>query len=333
MRVLVTGVTGFVGGRAASRLAEVGHSVRGFARDPARWADRPRGAEVAVGDVREPGAILRAAEGVDAIVHAAAMVKVWHRDPREFDRVNVQGLGHVLDAARESAAKLVYVSSFIALGPTDGRIFDEETPRATTRFNNHYERTKWLADQMARRVPADRLSVVRVYPGVVYGPGPLTAGNHVVELLLQHARGKLPGLLGAGNLRQCFSFVDDVAAGIATAVESAAAGSAYILGGENRTARELFAAFHAASGVAPPSRKIPFAVAALVGRLQRWRAMLLGIEPDVTDEVVKIYRHEWAYSSARAERELGYVVTPFEQGIARTVDWLRRTGKLEPAGG
>jgi farnesol dehydrogenase len=326
VKVLLTGATGFLGGRLAHTLAGAGHDVRAFVRDPARFTDAPAGCETAVGDVTHAASVYRAAEGCDAILHAAALVKAWTRDSRDFDRVNVDGLANAVEAARQQGARLLYVSSFIALGPTDGATFDESTPRAGTDFHNHYERTKWIADQMARRIRD--VPLVRVYPGVVFGPGALTQGNHVVELLLQHARGKLPGLLGSGNLRQCFAYVEDVARGTAAALARGQPGSGYILGGENRTARELFAAFQAASGIAPPRRKVPFAVAALIGKLQRWRGALLGIEPELTDEVVGIYRHEWAYDSSLAERELGYEITPFPVALERTVAWLRENGEL-----
>jgi len=328
MKILLTGASGFLGGRVARRLSDAGHRVRGFVRDPQRWDERPEGSEVAVGDVTDPDAIRQAAQECDAVVHAAALVKNWVRDPRQFDRINVSGLGNVIAACRQTAAWLVYVSSFVALGPTDGRIFDESTPRATEEFHNDYERTKWLADQMARHVDSADLDLVRVYPGVIFGAGALTDGNHVVKLLLQHAAGQLPGMLGSGDLRQCFAYVDDVADGVLRALESGKSGEGYILGGENRTAVELFEVFQQAAGIAPPARKIPFAVASWIGKLQRWRAVLTGIEPELTDEVVGIYRHEWAFSSSKAERELGYRVTPFELAIEQTVNWLRRQGRL-----
>jgi farnesol dehydrogenase len=258
-------------------------------------------------------------------------VKSWAKDKGSFDRVNVGGVRNVLEAAKEEGARVLYTSSFIALGPTDGATFDEETPRADGAPRNDYERTKWAADRLAREAAASGLPLVRLYPGVVYGPGSLTAGNHVVQNLVQHARGKVPGMLGAGDRRMSFAYVDDVTQGFLAALERAKDGSAYILGGDNRTLVDLFAAFERETGIPAPRLKIPYAAARMVGRLQRWRAEWLGIEPELTDEVVRIYAHEWAYSSSRAEAELGYRVTPLGEGIARTVAWMREQGLLPPS--
>jgi len=283
---------------------------------------------VVAGDLLDGDALRRAIAGCEAVVHCAAMVKSWAADPSDFDRINVGGLRHVLDAAKAESARVFYTSSFIALGPTDGATFDEETPHAPIPPHNDYERTKAAADRLAREAAASGARIVRLYPGVVYGPGSITAGNHVVQNLILHARGKVPGMLGAGDRRMSLTYVDDVAAGFVAALSRAKDGSAYILGGDNKTLVDLFAAFQAETGIAPPKRKIPYAVARLVGRLQRWRAELFGVEPELTDEVVRIYAHEWAYSSRRAEAELGYRVTPLREGVAKTVAWLRERGSL-----
>ncbi len=329
MRILVTGVTGFLGGRIAERLLAAGHEVRGLVRDPSRSAGID-GVEPVTGDVLDPAAVRPAVSGCDAVVHCAAMVKSWAKDKTVFDRVNVSGLTNVLEATGEAGARLFYTSSFIALGPTDGKTFDETTPHDPSPPRNDYERTKLAADRLAREAASRGARIVRLYPGVVYGPGALTAGNHVVQNLVLHARGKLPGMLGAGDRRMSLAFVDDVTAGFLAALARAKDGDAYILGGDNRTLVDLFAAFEKATGIAPPTLKIPYAAARLVGRLQRWRAELFGIEPELTDEVVRIYAHEWAYSSERAIAELGYRITPLASGVERTVAWLRAERLVPP---
>jgi farnesol dehydrogenase len=260
------------------------------------------------------------------------MVKPWAKDKGAFDRVNVGGLHHVLDAARAANARVFYTSSFIALGPTDGATFDEDTPHAAIKPHNDYERTKLAADRVARDAAASGYPIVRLYPGVAYGPGAITPGNHVVTNLIRHARGKVPGVLGAGDRRMSLAFVDDVISGFSAALNRAKDGSGYILGGENKTLVDLFAAFQAETGIAPPKMRIPYSIARFAGRIERWRAELFGIEPEVTDEIVRIYAHEWAYSSARAEAELGYRITPLRDGIAKTVAWLREHGALPPRG-
>jgi NAD+-dependent farnesol dehydrogenase len=135
---------------------------------------------------------------------------------------------------------------------------------------------------------------------------------------------RLPGYLGSGAQRVCYAFMDDVVEGHLLALERGAAGRGYILGGENASFLELYALLERITGVPAPTRHIPFWVMGLAGRAMRWRAGLMGIEPLITDEVVAIYRHDWAYSSQRARAELGYTVTPLEEGLRRTVDWLRQ---------
>ena len=61
-----------------------------------------------------------------------------------------------------------------------------------------------------------------------------------------------------------------------------------------------------------------------MGRVQRWRAEILGTQPEITDEVVRIYRHEWAYTSQRAQQALGYSITPFARGMEGTVAFLQQ---------
>jgi farnesol dehydrogenase len=332
LRILVTGVTGFLGGRVAARLDEAGHDVRGLVRDASRWTDKPDRAEAVPGDVTDSDSLRRAVADCAAVVHCAAFVKSWAKDRGTFDRVNVGGLRNVIATAGLAGARLFYTSSFLALGPTDGTTLDETSPHMGTPPYNDYERTKRDADRAAREAALAGARIVRIYPGVVYGPGALTDGNHVVQNLILHAKGKLPGMLGDGDRRLSLAFVDDVTSGYAEVLARAKDGSAYVLGGDNKTLVDLFAAFEKETGIAPPKIKIPYAAARLIGRLQRWRAELFGTPPELTDEVVGIYTHEWAYSSARAQADLGYTITPLAAGVAKTVAWLRTRGVLPAAG-
>lgn len=327
MKVLVTGATGFLGKNVARRLAEAGHELRLLAREGSKLDGLPP-AEVARGDVTDRDSLRRAAAGCGAVVHLAALVKTWVPDRAQFDAVNVGGLRHALEAAREAGARLVYTSSFIALGPAGPAPADEARVHPGDRYRNDYERTKALADGLARAAAAAGQDVVLLYPGVIYGPGEMTAGNLVVKMVVDHARGKTPGILGPGDRLWSYAYVDDVADGHRAALERGAAGQRYVLGGDNVDMNGFYAALQEVAGLAPPRRHLPYAMGAALGRVFHAWAELTGHPPEFTHREVAVFREHWAYSSARAERELGYRPRPLREGLRATVDWLRAQGQV-----
>lgn len=330
MRVLLTGGTGFLGKNVAAALDAGGHSLRLLARSGSNLSGLPPGAEIARGDVTDASSLQGAAEGCDAILHMAAVVKMWAPDPTLFDAVNVGGLRNALAAARATGVRLVYTSSFMAVGPTGPAPADESQVHPGT-YRNHYERTKAQADAVAREAAAAGQDVVMLYPGVVYGPGDLTDGNLVVKMAVDHLEGKLPGIVGPGDRLWSYAYVGDVAEGHRTALERGRAGERYFLTGENVDMNGLFALLAELTGVPAPRRHIPYAVATALGVAMWAWAELTGHPPQLTHQVVGVFREHWAYSSAKAERELGYRVTPLRQGLQETVAWLREQGAI--AGG
>ncbi len=342
MNVLVTGATGFLGRRLVAELAPR-HRLRVLVR-PRTGSGSPGNAgnagnaagggfppevEVAAGDVADAASVRRAMAGCAAVVHGAALVKIL-APAADFDRVNVGGLDHVLAAAGEAGARVVYVSSFMALGPSEGGpggILDEEAPAGPREWINHYERTKTLADRAARRAIAAGQPVNVVYPGVIYGPGEMTEGNLVVRHVLDLLHRRLPALVGTPDHRWCYVFVDDVARGIAQVLEGARPGARYVLGGENVRLGGFYALVEELSGVPVPRRRLPDGVAKALGAVQKGWARLRGATPPLTPDLVEVYRHDWAYSSARAAADLGYAPRGLRAGLAATLAWLEETGQ------
>jgi farnesol dehydrogenase len=327
MRILVTGGTGFLGRAIVAELAPR-HALRLLVRSRASRERFPAGVEFAAGDVVDRASLGEAMRGCDAVVHAAALVKIVA--PRSaFDRVNVGGLDNVLGAAREAAVgRLVYVSSFIALGPTErgpGGVLDESALPDDRVWINDYERSKTLADRAARAAIAAGAPLRVVYPGVIYGPGELTEGNIVVRHVLDLAHGRLPALLGRPERRWNYAYVEDVARGVAAALERGPDGGRYVLGGENVTSAEFYRQVGERGGFAVPRRRMPDGVAKLAGAAMKLGARLTGGVPKLTPDLVEIYRHDWAYSSARAESDLGYRPRVLSEGLRQTMAWLRET--------
>jgi len=314
MRILVTGGTGYLGRAVVAALAARGHDLVVFAR---RASGSGLPGTLVDGDVRDRAALERAAAGCEAVSHSAALVSIWRRRPADFDDVNVGGLANVVAAAAAArVARIVYTSSFLALPPAG---------RSTPLEANDYQRTKVAADRLAARYVTEGRPIVRLYPGVVYGPGRLTEGNLIGRLIADHLRGRLPGLVGGGTAPWSCAYVDDVAAGHAAAVERGTPGSRYLLGGENAPPRRIFEIVHRLTGRRLP-RTIPVPAAVLIGAIEEMRATLFGGLPLVTRGTVDILRQDWSLDSTLAVRELGFTTTPLEEGIMRTVAALKKEG-------
>jgi NAD+-dependent farnesol dehydrogenase len=306
MNVLVTGGTGYLGRAVVGALAARGHHVVVYARSATR-SGLP--GTLVDGDVRDRDAFGLAAAGCDALCHSAALVSIWRRRSADFDDVNVGGLRNALAIARtHRIPRVLYTSSFVALPPRD---------RSQPMAANDYQRTKLAADRVADEAVADGVPLVRVYPGVVYGPGSFTEGNLVGRLIADHLRGRLPGLIGPEN-RWSYAYVDDVAAGHCAALEQGHVGGRYALGGENAPQRRVFEIVQEITGRKAPPR-IPFPVATLLGAVEELRVAVFGGTPLVTRGAVDIFRHDWSLDSSDARRDLGYTITPLADGVRRTL--------------
>ncbi len=336
MKILITGGTGFLGRRIVSELAPR-HSLRLLVRRGSSRERFPEGVEFAEGDVTDRVSLVKAIAGCNAVVHAAALVKILA--PREqFDRINVGGLENVLAAAESAAAgsveRMLYVSSFMALGPTEngpGGLLDESADAGDRAWINDYERTKTLSDRMARRAIAAGAPLDVVYPGVIYGPGEMTEGNIVLRHVLDLVNGRLPGLIGKPERRWNYVYVDDVAKGIALALEKPkpdGRGHRWVLGGENVLQKDFYALVGRLTGAKIPTLRFPDGIAKAAGAAQKAWARLRGTTPQLTPDLVDVYRHDWALSSAQAEKELGYRARPLSEGLASSVAWLKESGLL-----
>jgi farnesol dehydrogenase len=324
MTTLITGATGFVGGAIVRELVRRGNRVRVLVRPSSdRRALDGLDCEFAVGDVTDRASVEAAVKGCDRVFHAAALVVTWLRDRSAFDRVNVGGTRNVVEEALKAGVRrIVYTSTFLVLKPgeqpitEDTRARKEDTP-------TDYARSKRLAQNLVDRFVAEGAPIISVFPGVVFGPGRSTAGNLVGDWMVRFLRGEFPGYLGGGDRLWSFALADDVAVGHRLADEKGKTGRGYCLGGENVSIRNFMEKLAAMTGREPPTRCVPFSVARCVGLLQEVRAWLTGKPPELTRGIVHTFRHHWALDSARAKAELGYRPTPLQEGIERTLAWLR----------
>ncbi|MEP7003962.1 MAG: NAD-dependent epimerase/dehydratase family protein [Chloroflexota bacterium] len=306
MNVFVTGASGFVTSAVARALAARGDTVRALVRD-ARRARALEGIELIHGDLANENALRTGMQGVDAVIHGAAMYEIGlnKRQREQMHEANVRGTAHVLSTARAAGIpRVVYISTVAVFGNTHGQIVDETYVRSDPTYTSYYEETKVRAHEIAQGFIADGLAVVIVQPGQVYGPQDHSGFG---VLLGSVARGRLP-IVPFPDLGLNLTYRDDVAAGIVRAVDAGKPGRSYVMGGEIVRAADAFATLAKVVGRPAPRWTLPYGVleaAALFrGQLSEVISSAKGVTFWATDE--------------RAKRELGYTSRPLEEGLRET---------------
>jgi dihydroflavonol-4-reductase len=323
--MLVTGATGFVGAAVARRLVASGASVRVMAR---AGSDRRNleglEAEVVTGDLTDPASLDRAVAGCQGVFHVAADYRMWVRDPAAMYKANVDGTRALLTAAASAGVeRIVYTSSVATLGlRADGVPSDEETPSTLADMVGHYKRSKFLAEQVAQELVRDGAPVVIVNPSTPVGPGdvkPTPTGRIIVDALA----GRVPAYVDTGlNI----AHVDDVAEGHLLAYEHGVVGRRYVLGGTDLTLRAILTSLAEIAGRRPPRIALPHGAVLPVAYVAEAWARVTGREPLTTVDGVKLSRKRMFFSSARAERELGYTAKPAVCAFRDAAAWFRAHG-------
>jgi dihydroflavonol-4-reductase len=326
MRAFVTGGTGFIGGAVVSHLLEAGHEVRALVRAGAdtRQLDGLL-VERVEGDLRDGKGLQRGIAGCEWVFHVAALYSYWGCRWDDFYQTNVEGTRRVLEAARQQGVqRVVYTSSIAALGANADRTpATEETPSSLEDRIGPYQRSKFLAEEVAREYASQGLPVVMVNPSTPVGEGdhkPTPTGQIIVDYL----NGRMFAFVDTGlNIAS----VEDVAAGHLLAAERGRVGERYILGGENLTLKQVLDLLAEISGRPPARFRIPHSLA------QAWSYVDVALArlnprrvPAATPEKVRLSRRYEFYDASKAVRELGLPQTPAREGLRQAVAWYRANG-------
>lgn len=328
-RVLVTGGTGMVGSSIVQALLARGHHVRALVRSPDKGrALLPAACELVQGDVTAPETLEAAAAGCAWVFHAAGFPEQWMRDPATFDRINAEGTANMVAAARAAGAKrFVLTSTIDVFRWRKGETYDESEldpdPKRTP-----YERSKQRADRIVAEAVAGGLDAVFLHPSGVYGPAPSDSpGTNDLIVKLWHRQ--VPALLPGGYP---VVFAPDVGEGHVRAAERAPAGARFILSERfyplTDLAREMLAALGLAREV---PRVLPLWLASTVSSMGELKGKLSGRPPLIPKGQLQFLQVDSYPTARRATDELELPFTPLAEGLARTVAYLRATGKLPPA--
>lgn len=329
MQILVTGGGGFIGQHLCRALLDGGHFLRVLTRDAGRLGLLADRVAVFEGDITEPGSLEGVEDNVDAVVHLAALGHVSAISDeafRAFVRVNVEGTRNLLQRfVGTGIRRFVHVSSTAAMGLIRRPLVSEaDAPEPAT----PYQRSKLDSERAALAFHAEHgLPVCVVRPCMVYGIG--GEGEFLKHVRLMK-RGIFPRV-GFGKNLTPLVHVRDVVQGLLGALERGRSGETYLLCGEDSVElAEMRRLVLRALGVRwRPYPYVPAWAMRLAASAVEAAAARTGTTPVVTRRNIENTIYDRRFDISKARRELGYApqVSPAE-GIAETVDWFVRTGRL-----
>lgn len=324
-RVCVTGATGFVGSHCIRKLLDEGCDVTALVRSRSSLPfpeDSP--IRVVTGSLADSGALRRAFEGCDTVIHTAGKVSFWSRDAEELFGVNVTGVNNVVTACLDAGVgRCVHVSSVAALGyRTDGGLIDESTAY-NWGTRNAYRYSKYLGEIEILKGVEKGLSAVLVNPSIIIGAGDIH--RHGGSILSTMKLFPLP-VYPRGGIN-CVA-VNDVVDGILAAARRGRTGERYILGGENMTHGEMFAMAARIVGRRPPSMAAPGWMIPLTASFSEFLSKITGRRPFFPRDMAEGSGLTCWYSVQKAAVELGYHPHSVEDAMREAFAWYRKTGMV-----
>lgn len=249
MRVLVTGATGYIGGRLIPRLLERGHTVRVLVRDPRRVAGRPWAGDVEIvkGDLLDPASILRAVRDVDAayyLVHSMA-------SGRDFADRDEQAAALFANLA-QTLRRVIYLG---------GLLGDEES-----------------SEHLRSRAAVGKILRASV-PTLEFRAGPIVGSGSASFEIVRYLTERLPAMIAPRWIRNLVQpiAVRDVLAYLVAALDNTATGVVEI-GADRLTFKEMMLRYAEVRGL----RRTVMPVPVLAPRLA---ALWVGLVTPVTNRI------------------------------------------------
>ena len=325
--VIITGATGFLGGRLTSYLAEQGQAetLTVTGRNPAK-ADhfRTLGTRFLPGDLRNETFVQTLCDGATAIVHCAALSSAWG-PYRTFYEHNMLTTKHLTRAAIENkVGRFVYISSPSIYATLSDRLMVREDDPLPRRFLNHYARTKFEAEELVKtELSRADIPFVILRPRALIGAGDtvimprLIEANRVGRLRVIGNGQNLADLTGVSNVTRAIE--------LALTADGDALNRTYnITNGEPVLLWEQIEQVFSDLGMTFSRKFLPYSVALLLGSLLEKLPQRPGHEPALTRYTVSVLAHSMTLNISNARQYLGYEPTQTTaDGLREFVEWCK----------
>lgn len=316
--VLVTGGTGFLGSYIIKQLVEKGYAVRAIRRsnklpfwiskdifDKVEWVD---------GDVLDVVALQDAMEGIDIIIHSAAIVSFATRDRKNMYQINVEGTANVVNMAIEkNVRRLVHISSVAALGRTaGGGHVNEEKKWEDSKVNTHYAKSKFKAELQVWRGMNEGLEAVILNPSTILGYGDWHSSSCAIfKNIYEGFNWYTPGING-------FVDVEDVAKAAILLMESTICEQRFIVSGDTWSFQQLQDTIADGLGKKRPAKKATPFLMAIAWRIEKLKAIFTGKNPLLTKESARVAQSQTWFENDKILKALpGFSFTHLEETIKK----------------
>jgi nucleoside-diphosphate-sugar epimerase len=329
--ILVTGGTGFLGSYIIKLLIEKGYHVRAIRRNNKSannqlpywisneiFASKNAGTlEWVEGDVLDVISLQDAMEGVDTVIHSAAIVSFVKKERKEMYQVNVEGTANVVNMALEKKVhRLVHISSVAALGrTTGGGHVDEEKKWEESNANTHYAKSKYKAELQVWRGISEGLGAVILNPSTILGYGNWNNGSSALfKNMYKGFSWYTTGING-------FVDVEDVARATVLLMQSNISEQRFIVNGDTWPFRKLQDTMADHFGKKRPSKKTSPWLMAIAWRVEKIKSIVTGNKPLLTKESARVGQSKTWFENDKILQALpGFSFTPLEETIKKACE-------------
>ena len=315
--ILITGGTGFLGSYIIKELVEKNYTVRAIRRsnklpayisrkifDRVEWVD---------GDILDVVSLEEAMEGIDSVVHTAAIVSFVKKDRRQMYQVNVEGTANVVNMALEKGVKrFVHISSVASLGRTaNGGYVNEEKKWEESKVNTHYAKSKYQGELEVWRGISEGLSGVILNPSTILGYGDWnTSSCAIFKKVHEGFNWYTPGING-------FVDVEDTARATIALMESNISDQRFIINSDNWFFKKLQDTIAGNMNKKKPLREATPLVLDIGWRVEKVKSFFSGKRPLLTQDSVRVAKSKTYFENSKLLAALpGFSFTPLEQSIA-----------------
>lgn len=319
--VLVTGGTGFLGSYIIKQLVEKGYTVRAIRRNNKLpfWISKEIADKVewVEGDVLDVVSLEDALEGIDSVIHSAAVVSFVKKDRKNMYQVNVEGTANVVNMMLEKKVRrLIYISSVAALGRNiSGGHVNEEKKWEENKVNTHYAKSKYKAELQVWRGISEGMEAVILNPSTILGYGDWnTSSCSLFKNIAKELKWYSSGING-------FVDVEDVARAAILFLENDITEHRYIVNGDNWPFRKLQDTIADGFGKKRPSWQATPFLMGVAWRKEKFISLLTGKKPLLTKESIRVAQSQTWFENSKILAALpGFTFTPLEETIKKACE-------------